>query len=121
MKEILHKLDILFGEVSDNGMIMQEFFNAFQLPNECARSFGCPLESMIQNAIDCGYLERSAKNDLLRNKFWTSLSSEKLKSQTRHKYDSIRDYDRLLLEIRRVEKEISINQEETHRSLLTVK
>lgn len=110
VEDILTKLDILFGEVSDNGMIMQEFFNAFQLPSECATSFGCRLESMIQSAIDGGYLDKSAKNDLLRHKFWTSLSSEKLKSQTRHKYDSIRNYDKLLLEIRRVEKEISINR-----------
>lgn len=41
--------------------------------------------------------------------FWTSLRSEKLKGQTRHKYDSITKYDKLLLEIRRVEKELSIS------------
>ena len=64
---------------------------------------------MLQNAIDNGYLDRASKNDLLRHKFWTSLSSEKLKSQTRHKYDAIKNYDRLLLEIRRVEKEIMIS------------
>ena len=34
VKQILEKkLDILFGEISNNGMIMQEFFNAFQLPH----------------------------------------------------------------------------------------
>ena len=109
VKQILEKLDILFGEISNNGMIMQEFFNAFQLPNECVTSFGCRLETMLQNAIDNGYLDRASKNDLLRHKFWTSLSSEKLKSQTRHKYDAIKNYDRLLLEIRRVEKEIMIS------------
>lgn len=109
LREILEKLDILFGEVSDNGMIMQEFFGAYQLPSECATSFGCRLETMLQNAIDNGYLDKASKNDLLRHKFWTSLRSEKLKGQTRHKYDSITKYDKLLLEIRRVEKELSIS------------
>ncbi|XP_061166813.1 paraneoplastic antigen Ma3 homolog [Saccostrea echinata] len=109
VKQILEKLDILFGEISNNGMIMQEFFNAFQLPGECVTAFGCRLETMLQNAIDNGYLDRASKNDLLRHKFWTSLSSEKLKSQTRHKYDDIKNYDKLLLEIRRVEKEILIS------------
>jgi hypothetical protein len=108
--DVLDKLDILFGEVSDNGMIMQEFFNAFQKSDENATTFGCRLEGMLQNAIDNGYLDRNTKNDLLRHKFWTSLSSDKLKSQTRHKYDTIRSYDRLLLEIRKVEKELSINR-----------
>ena len=110
VREILDKLNILFGEVSNNGMIMQEFFNAYQFPGECATSFGCRLESMLQNAIESGYLNKSSKNDLLRHKFWTSLSSERLKSQTRHKYDTLTNYDHLLLEIRRVEKEISINK-----------
>lgn len=109
VKQILDKLDILFGEIANNGMIMQEFFNAFQLPGENVTSFGCRLETMLQNAIDNGYLDSASKNDLLRHKFWTSLSSEKLKSQTRHKYDAIKNYDRLLLEIRRVEKEILIS------------
>ena len=45
-------------------------------PGECATSFGCRLESMLQNAIESGYLNKSSKNDLLRHKFWTSLSSE---------------------------------------------
>lgn len=108
--EILDKLNILFGEVSNNGMIMQEFFNTFQFEGECATSFGCRLESMLQNAIDNGYLSKSSKNDLLRHKFWTSLSSERLKSQTRHKYDTLKNYDHLLLEIRKVEKEMAINK-----------
>lgn len=58
---------------------MQEFFNAFQLPGENVTSFGCRLETMLQNAIYNGYLDSVSKNDLLRHKFWTSLNSEKLK------------------------------------------
>lgn len=46
--DILTKLDSLFGEVSTNGMILQEFFNAYQMPNEGVTAFGCRLESMIQ-------------------------------------------------------------------------
>ncbi|XP_062602869.1 zinc finger CCHC domain-containing protein 18-like [Saccostrea cucullata] len=115
VQEILDKLNILFGEVSNNAMIMQEFFNAYQFQGECATSFGCRLESMLQNAIDNGYLNESSKNDLLRHKFWTSLSSDRLKSQTRHKYDTLKNYDQLLLEIRRVEKEIMINKKSSEK------
>lgn len=55
LRDMLEKLNILLWEVSDNGMIMQEFFGANQLPAECATSFGCRLETMLQNAIDNGY------------------------------------------------------------------
>ena len=58
VKQLLEKLDILFGEISNNSMIMQECFNAFQLPNDYVTSFGCRLETMLLNAIDNGYLDR---------------------------------------------------------------
>ena len=64
---------------------------------------------MLPNTIENGYLNKSSRNDLLRHTFWTSQNTERLKSQTRHKYDTLTHYDHLLLEIRRVEKEISIN------------
>lgn len=70
-RDILEKLDMLLGDVSDNGMIMQEFFGAYQLLSECATSYGCRLETMMQNAIDNGYVDKASKNDLLRHKFWT--------------------------------------------------
>lgn len=106
--QILAKLDSLFGDVSTNGMIMQEFFNSNQKSDESVTSFGCRLEGLLQLAIQHGNLPPEDKNDLLRHKFWTSLSSDKLKSQTRHKYDSLTNYDDLLREIRMVEKEMSV-------------
>ena len=51
-------------------------------------------------AIDHEYLDRKSKNDLLSHTFWTSLHLDQLKSQPRHKYDTIREYDVLLREIR---------------------
>ncbi|XP_033731308.1 uncharacterized protein LOC117320935 [Pecten maximus] len=80
--DILEKLDTLFGDVSTNGMIMQEFFSCYQLKDESVTNFGCRLENMLQVAIEGGYLDRAAKGELLRHKFWTSLSSTELKSQT---------------------------------------
>jgi hypothetical protein len=107
-QSVLTKLDALFGDVSTKGMLMQEFFNSSQLPGESVTSFGCRLEGLLQRAVEHGHLALDAKNDLLRAKFWTSLSSERLKGQTRHKYDSISDFDELLKEIRIVEKELSV-------------
>ena len=88
-------------------MIMQEFFNSYQKEHETVAAFGCRLETMLQTAVDHGYLQKESKNDMLRHKFWQSLSSEKLKSQTRHKYDTIFSFDLLLREIRMVEKQLS--------------
>lgn len=45
--------------------------------------------------------------DMLRSKFWTGLRDEKLKLLTRHKFDTILNYDRLLREVRAAEQEMS--------------
>lgn len=108
--QILRKLDNLFGEISTNGMIMQQFFNASRNTAESVTSFGCRLETLLQTAIDQGYMDNKAKNELLRHKFWTSLNYPELQAQTRHKYDTIKEYDILLREIRKVEKEINENK-----------
>ncbi|XP_021339699.1 uncharacterized protein LOC110440909 [Mizuhopecten yessoensis] len=85
-----------------------EISNSTLKPNESATAFGCRLESLLQPALENGSLHKSSKNDLMRHKFWTSLSSDKLKSQTRHKYDTLTGYSELLREIRVVEKELSL-------------
>lgn len=107
-ENILDKLDILFGDISTKGMIMQEFFNSKQNIGETVTAYGCRLESMLQTVIDQESLNLDSKNDLLRHKFWTGLSSDILRSQTRHKYDTLSNYDELLKEIRKVEKEIGL-------------
>lgn len=109
--QIMHKLDNFFGDISTNGMIMQQFFNEYKKSDESVTSFGCRLETLLQTAIDKGYIGSEGKNDLLKHKFWTSLNDQELQSQTRHKYDTIDDYTRLLWEIRQVEKEIKDNKQ----------
>ena len=51
-------------------MIIQFFFNVLKFPGKCATSFGNRLESILQNAIESSYLNKSSKNDLLRHKLW---------------------------------------------------
>ena len=47
---ILTKLDTLFGHVSTQSMIMQEFYNSFQKPDEPVTTFSCRLENFLQLA-----------------------------------------------------------------------
>jgi hypothetical protein len=115
VSDIHERMEDTFGEISTKTMIMQEFFNAKQRPDESVTLFGCRLENLLQTAIECGHLNRGSKNDLLRNKFWTSLYSDQLKSQTRHKYDTILEYNALLREIRKVDKELSLQSTSTSR------
>lgn len=105
--DILFKFDSLFGTVVSHEAIMQTFYTENQKENESVTAFGCRLESLLQVAVQEGHINSEAKNDMLRSKFWTSLRSERLKSQTRHKFDTIKTFDLLLREIRVVEQELN--------------
>lgn len=109
--DILEKLDAMYSNASSKEELMTEFFNSAQQPNETVIAYACRLETLLQTVVDRGHLPGIAKNDLLRHKFWTGLSSDSLKLQTRHKYDYISDYNTLLREIRQVEKEISTSSQ----------
>ena len=86
---------------------MQTFYSASQKEGESVTAYGCRLENILQMAVQNGHISSYAKDDMLRSKFWTGLRSDKLKNQTRHKYDSIKSYDLLLKEIRAVDLEIN--------------
>jgi hypothetical protein len=108
IEAILKRLDTAFGDMSTQGIIMQEFFNSFQRDEESVTTFGCRLETLLQTAIEAGHIREEDKDGLLRLKFWSSLRSELLKSHTRHKFDSITNYDELLREIRMVDKQLNL-------------
>lgn len=116
--EILAKLDVMFSEASTKEDLLTQFFNSRQNPNESVTTYACRLETLLQSIIDKGQLPGLARNDILRHKFWTGLHSDMLKLQTRHKYDSFEDYNLLLREIRKVEKEIATNPTQTNISSL---
>jgi len=105
--QVLNKLETYFGDSSSKEELLASFFSSFQQPSESITDYACRLEASLQVIIEKGDLPVLARNDLLRHKFWTGLSSANLKAQTRHKYDYVKDYDLLLREVRQVDKELN--------------
>ena len=113
LHKILHKLSSMFASTSDNNNVMQEFFSAFQKTEKSVTTSACRLEGILTNAHDCTHLSMETRHEMLRCKFWTSLRSDQLKSQTRHKYDTVKEYEQLIKEVRTVEHEMSLNVQST--------
>lgn len=108
-RQIINKLDALYGDTSSNEMLMQEFFNLSQNSDESVTEYSCRLELALQSAIENGYLAPDKRDCHLRHQLWHGLFSERLKDQTHHKFDSVDNYDQLLKEIRVVERGLSIS------------
>lgn len=103
--DILQKLDVFFGNVSSCETLMQNFYSDFQKDKESIVQYGSRLEQTLSRAIQFGNMDTQAKDAMLRTKFWTGLNSQQLKNSTRHLFDSIKDFQLLLKEIRKVEQE----------------
>ena len=103
--DILNKLDGFYGNVSSGETLIQTFYNDFQKESETIVQYGSRLEQTLSRAIRYGHIDFVAKDAMLRSKFWTGLRSQQLKNSTRHLYDSIKDFQTLLREVRKVEQE----------------
>ncbi len=103
-KAILKKLEAVFGTVEVGQTLLSEFYAARQKKGEDVASWGCRLEDMINSIQDQGLAAKKDANEMLRTQFWTNLN-QRLKDSSRHKFDSIKDFDKLRREIRVIERE----------------
>lgn len=103
--DILNKLDGYYGLVSTCETLMQNFFSDFQKESETVVQYGSRLEQTLSRALRDSNMEQPARDAMLRSKFWTGLSNRQLKNSTRHLFDSVKDFQLLLREIRKVEQE----------------
>lgn len=103
--DILHKLDGFYGQVATEGTLLTLFYAAKQKEDEDVTSWSCRLEDLIQRVQERGLIDRRTMAEMLRSKLWTGLSDERLRQATRHRFDSIKDYDELVVAIRSVEQE----------------
>ncbi|XP_062621853.1 uncharacterized protein LOC134283423 [Saccostrea cucullata] len=107
IQDILKKLDGFFGNVASGETLMQSFYNDCQKEGESIIVFASRLEDTLSKAIKFGHIGNEAKDGMLRSKFWTGLGSQQLKQSTRHLFDSIKNFESLLREIRKVQEEIT--------------
>lgn len=84
---------------------MQNFYADHQKEGETIVTYGSRLEQCISKAVRLGHIDSSAKDAMLRSKFWSGLRSAQLRNATRHKYESVKEFYSLLREVRQIEQE----------------
>ena len=105
LSELLRKLDDLYGNIQLPEEILAEFYNAKQKEKESVVAWSCRLEDILIQAQQQGKVTAGLTEEMLRTKFWSGLRPI-LKEKSRHKVDSIKDFDLLRIELRKVEAEL---------------
>lgn len=95
------------GNVASGETLMQSFYNDSQKEGESIVVYASRLENTLSKAITPGHIETVARDGMLRSKFWTGLLSQQLKQSSRHLFDSIKNFESLLREIRKIQEEIT--------------
>lgn len=64
------------------------------------------LQSLIQVAFKRKQVSTTARDEMLCSKLFTGLRNKQLQSCIRYKYEQIKDFDKLLREVKSVEKQM---------------
>ena len=103
--ELLHKLDGRYGVVMTESSLLTHFYTTVQKDSEDVTTWSVRIEDIIQQVQQKGLISRGTMTEMLRSKLWSGLRDEQLRQATRHKYDTIKDFDELVIAIRCVESE----------------
>ena len=102
--EILEKFDSIYGSVLETEDILAEFYSARQKPAEDCASWSMRLEDLITKAVKKGKVSPHDVNEMLRMMFHKGLRQE-LRDISGHLFQSITDFDKLRVAIRKLEME----------------
>ncbi|XP_061170721.1 uncharacterized protein LOC133180168 [Saccostrea echinata] len=102
---ILMKMEDFYGNVSTAENIMQNFYSDHQKEGETIVAYGSRLEQTVSKAVRLGHVDVVAKDSMLRSKFWSGLRNPQLRNATRNKYETVKEFQTLLREVRQIEQE----------------
>lgn len=115
---LLAKLDSIYGEAQSQENALARFYSARQQRGENVASWSCRLEDLLLHAEQLGQVSQINKDSMLRNMLWTGLLPD-LKAVSGYKFDTISDYDKLRLALRRLEQEMTPSVQEKGRCAAT--
>lgn len=102
--EILAKFDSVYGAVDTKENLLAKFYSAKQQEDEDVTKWSCRLEDILSSAVERGLVDPSKVNEMLHNMFWQGLNST-LKDISGYKFEQIKDFDKLRVEIRKLEQD----------------
>ena len=94
-ESMLKRLEEVFGNVSTGESILHEVYTAFQKQEKSIANWLLRLEEILQKVINKGHVKEEDTNKILRQNFWRSLRSDRLKNATRVHFEYITNFDML--------------------------
>ena len=115
--EILTKFKAVFGPTVSGQTIMSTFYSLKQREGEDAGTFANRLEDCLYQVIQCGKVERSASNTMLKEAFEAGLRTQtRLAVGFLFRLHTLK-FEELVLEVKRTERELKLTPSATVHSV----
>lgn len=102
--EILKKFSSCFGDIDSPELVMKKFYAVEQKPTESLVTYAARVEELFSQAVEVRALNAS-QEVILKSVFYQGLR-QPLKQCGNLKYETITDYDRFKIEMRKIESEL---------------
>ena len=102
--EILKKFNSTFGDIDSPELIMKKFYAAEQKPSESLINYTVRIEELFSQAVKVKALE-AKQESILKSVFYQGLK-QPLKRFGNLKFETIKNYDRFKIEMRKIESEL---------------
>lgn len=109
IQDLLKKLEGAYGTVEMSETLMSQFYSTQQQEGENVTAWSCRIEGILDKARQHGKVKTGDMEEMLRSKFWTGLN-EQLKNSSRHKFDTVKSFDQLKIQIRAIEHELQTSR-----------
>ena len=112
VQDILEKFNSSFGDIDTPELIMKKFYAVEQKPTESLIAYAARVEELFAQAVEVKALA-ATQECILKNVFYQGIK-QPLKQCGNLKYETIKDYDRFKIEMRKIESELqSSSKKET--------
>lgn len=103
--DILKKFNSTFGDIDSPEIVLKKFYAVEQKSSESLISYAARIEELFSQAIEVGALKPS-QGEILKSVFYQGLR-QPLKQFGNLKYETVRDYDKFKIEMRKIESEMA--------------
>ena len=104
VRDIMLELEGVYGNVQTSEKLKETFYSEYQREGESVAEYSLRLERLLSRVPEL--IDRSIRDQMLRNRLWSGLRDTELKNISRYLFEKNFDFNTLRKELRVVEEEL---------------
>lgn len=112
IETILEKFESVYGTVEIKEELLAKFYSVKQGESEDITGWSCRHEDLLSSVVEQRMSSHHDSEEMLRTKLWAGLRQDR-KDISGFKFEMIKGFDKLRVELRKIEREHNLPEKET--------